>query len=347
MVDATEIGDPMKVQCAGSTSSGERCRRMVPVDVAHAEEPAYCHQHAPNPDVPARQGAPALYLALAAIGALVLTVLVLAQNTGPGEVDRPIAATGVYAETVPDVRAEPLEPAELPPAHPPVEAVPSDPAPGVVAAGVLHEPEYGSAERTALMEAARVALNTTSQFEVLQLLSDGAWAIGELKPAGSSSSWIVAWRNESALGWAAFWTGAPDSAAREQILLADGRMSPGVVDAFGQGASSGSSSGAANASEEDQLKSDIVATLLAEEGASLAPARVTYFTWSTAANGWWAVGSFDGPVDGGFFIAMPGRRYPIELFVEGSSGFFEYLPAEIPYPVAEEIRAAGGDIWLP
>lgn len=99
--------------------------------------------------------------------------------------------------------------------------------PPVVASGALHQPAQGSAERTALMDAARDRIKTSSQFVVHQLESDNAWAVGELAPSGGGATVFVSFRNEVDGGWQAIWNGAAGGPAG--TTRADARFSPQVI----------------------------------------------------------------------------------------------------------------------
>jgi hypothetical protein len=104
--------------------------------------------------------------------------------------------------------------------------------PEVAASGSVVSPKQGDAIRTALMDAARVKLGTSSQFYVLALKTDGAWAIAALRTVdGGKGSW-VALRNEVPGGWVAIWSAGDGSGAAEAIALADPRFAPAVLSAM-------------------------------------------------------------------------------------------------------------------
>jgi hypothetical protein len=114
----------------------------------------------------------------------------------------------------------------------PTEAPNPDTGPPEVAtSGGVVTPPQGDAVRTALMDAARLKLGTTSQFYVLGLKTDGAWAIAALrKVQGGKGAW-VALRNELPGGWVAFWSGdVPDSG--KAVKAADARFADAVLAAM-------------------------------------------------------------------------------------------------------------------
>jgi hypothetical protein len=67
-------------------------------------------------------------------------------------------------------------------------------------------PALGTAERTALLDAARKKFGTSSSFYVYQLFTEGGNAIGDIEPVnGSSKRAFVAWSN-GPKKWAVVWT---------------------------------------------------------------------------------------------------------------------------------------------
>ncbi|MDO8914838.1 MAG: hypothetical protein Q7W16_01990 [Coriobacteriia bacterium] len=108
---------------------------------------------------------------------------------------------------------------------------PATTGPAVAASGAVVSPKQGGDVRKALMDAARVRLATTSQFYVLAISSDGAWALAALRTVdGGKGSW-VAFRNEIPAGWVAFWSGdVPD--AGKAVKAADSRFADAVLTAL-------------------------------------------------------------------------------------------------------------------
>jgi hypothetical protein len=105
---------------------------------------------------------------------------------------------------------------------------PAETGPAVAGSGAVISPKQGSDVRQALIDAARIKLATTSQFYVLGISSDGAWALAALRSVdGGKGSW-VAFRNEIPAGWVAFWSGdVPD--AGKAVKTADPRFADSVL----------------------------------------------------------------------------------------------------------------------
>jgi hypothetical protein len=109
-------------------------------------------------------------------------------------------------------------------APPPVET-----GPAVAGSGAVTSPKQGSDLRRALMDAARVRLATKSQFYVLAISCDGAWAVAALRTVeGGRGSW-VALRNEIPAGWVAFWDGSVVDGNGKVIKAADSRFADKVL----------------------------------------------------------------------------------------------------------------------
>ncbi len=89
-----------------------------------------------------------------------------------------------------------------------VEATSSAPDAGgtpAVATGPITKPASGSELRTALLDAARAKFNTTSQFRIHQLWSQGNTAIGELEQiTGGTGRVYIAWTGPN---WTVVWSG--------------------------------------------------------------------------------------------------------------------------------------------
>jgi hypothetical protein len=111
----------------------------------------------------------------------------------------------------------------------PTEAPKPDAAlPEVAASGSVVTPKQGDVVRTALMDAARVKLGTSSQFYVLALKTDGAWAVAALRTVdGGKGAW-VAFRNELPGGWVAFWSGDVTDSGKA-VKAADARFADAVL----------------------------------------------------------------------------------------------------------------------
>jgi hypothetical protein len=106
---------------------------------------------------------------------------------------------------------------------------PATTGPAVAASGAVASPKQGSDLRRALMDAARVRLATTSQFYVLAISSDGAWAVAALRTVdGGKGAW-VALRNEIPAGWVAFWSGSVVDGNGKAIKAADSRFADAVL----------------------------------------------------------------------------------------------------------------------
>lgn len=72
-----------------------------------------------------------------------------------------------------------------------------------VSSGPVSTPAAGTAVRTALMDAARTRLSTTSQFVVNQLYVQGDAAIGDIETVSGGKRYFVAWRGPE---WVAVWS---------------------------------------------------------------------------------------------------------------------------------------------
>lgn len=106
---------------------------------------------------------------------------------------------------------------------------PATTGPEVALSGSVVTPKQGDPVRTALMDAARVKLGTTSQFYVLAISTDGAWAAAALRTVdGGKGSW-VAFRNEIPAGWVAFWSAPTGTGVVEAIKAADSRFPDAVL----------------------------------------------------------------------------------------------------------------------
>jgi hypothetical protein len=101
--------------------------------------------------------------------------------------------------------------------------------PDVAASGAVVVPKQGDAVRDALMDAARAKLGTSSQFYVLQLRTDGAWAVAALRTVDGGKGWWVAFRNEVPGGWVAIWSAQTGTGAAEAISLSDPRFAGAVL----------------------------------------------------------------------------------------------------------------------
>jgi hypothetical protein len=115
-------------------------------------------------------------------------------------------------------------------ATPTVALTPKPSRPVVRGIGAKHTPKVDSPERVALMAAARARLKTRSKFEVVQLISDRAWAVAQLNPVSGGSGQYVAFRNQQTGGWVAFWSSPKASGAKKAILVADPRIPRSLVD---------------------------------------------------------------------------------------------------------------------
>ena len=104
----------------------------------------------------------------------------------------------------------------------PAAAAPMGPPAVVKVSHGTSEPQ--GAERKKLMDAARKLLGTKSQFGVLLLKSNGAWAVGRLDPVKSGPTVWVAWRNQSNGGWKAIWSSKATKLDSAAIRRADSRF---------------------------------------------------------------------------------------------------------------------------
>jgi len=244
---------------------------------------------------------------------------------------------GALDEVDTNAVASVVEP-EPTPATPAEAAVPeSDAAPEIKGSGSVHVPKTGSDERVALMDAARDALGTTSQFEVFSLVSDGAWAIGILKPVDSKTVHAVAYRNEVAGGWTAFWNGTPDEAAAGAAQVADDRFSARVSKKVDYAARS------VGGSERDAIAKEILSNFRKQMGPRYTNPKITHL--QKTRNQWWAVGVHSGFADGGYWIAVQQRRGWWDIFDMGTGGpVDEGLRESLdPYLIDEMVKS--GAVW--
>lgn len=115
--------------------------------------------------------------------------------------------TGTAASTVPT--ATPVETSTPSGGEATVSAGPTTPA-------------KGSADRKALLDAARAKLGTSSEFYVHQLFVDGAQGVGDLESVNTKSRWFVVWTGGPG-DYKAVWTqsvgngDAAKAAARSQV----------------------------------------------------------------------------------------------------------------------------------
>ena len=100
---------------------------------------------------------------------------------------------------------------------------PTTPA-GVIAKGPITTPLAGSAERTALLDAARTTLHVTNQFYVYQLYVQGDTALGDIEPTVKSANGrlVVAWERRNgtwtAIGASKFGSTAANAAQTARAL---------------------------------------------------------------------------------------------------------------------------------
>lgn len=99
----------------------------------------------------------------------------------------------------------------------------------VAVSGAVSTPAAGSAVRTALTDAARKRTGTSGQYQVLQMVTDGAWAVAALKPVSGGQGRFFAFRNEVPGGWVCFWDAPVGDDAVEAILLLDPRFPKPVL----------------------------------------------------------------------------------------------------------------------
>jgi hypothetical protein len=166
----------------------------------------------------------------------IVAALVLSTLTGCA------AKSGTVSGSKPSVTASSASTASLEGAANKTSTAPVPVGPAVAASsGKTYTPSKD--ERKPMMDAARRRLGTDSQFVVLQLVSDGAWAVGYLQTVkGGGNSWL-AWRNEAGGGWQAIWSATDSSYAATLILATDARFSQGVLSQVNWGGATPSSAG--------------------------------------------------------------------------------------------------------
>jgi hypothetical protein len=94
-------------------------------------------------------------------------------------------------------------------------------------AGPITSPPAGSVARTALMNAARAKLNTTSQFVVYQLYVQGSYALADIETESGGKRQFVSFKGPE---WQAEWV-APFGSASASAADAKGQV-PGLTDAL-------------------------------------------------------------------------------------------------------------------
>lgn len=98
--------------------------------------------------------------------------------------------------------------------------------------GPITSPKSGTAERTALMDAARVHLGIQDKFVVKGLFVQGDRAVGVLNPDGSSEYHLLGWVRSGGK-WTATWNGAPDAAGRAALEKAEPSLSADLIAKLG------------------------------------------------------------------------------------------------------------------
>jgi hypothetical protein len=108
------------------------------------------------------------------------------------------------------------------------ETAPTTDATSTAADGVVTTPAKGTAERKALLDAARVKLGTSAEFYVHQLYTNGSQGIGDIESVTSRNRWFVAWTDGPA--FKAVWTTpVGGSQAKSQAEAAVSDLSPTLV----------------------------------------------------------------------------------------------------------------------
>lgn len=110
-----------------------------------------------------------------------------------------------------------------PKTEPPIASIASDP---------ITEPTSGTAERTALMDAARLRLGVQDKFVVKCLYVQGATAAGIVNPDGSADVYLVAWARSGGR-WSATWSGPPDAAGKAALGSAVPGLSAEIIARLG------------------------------------------------------------------------------------------------------------------
>jgi hypothetical protein len=115
----------------------------------------------------------------------------------------------------------------------PTASVETTPAGGTTPAastGGVTTPGKGTADRKALLDAARAKLGTSAEFYVHQLYTDGSQGIGDIESVTSHNRWFVAWTGGPS--FKAVWTtpvgGGPQ--AKSEAEAAVSNLSPTLVD---------------------------------------------------------------------------------------------------------------------
>jgi hypothetical protein len=101
--------------------------------------------------------------------------------------------------------------------------------PAAAATGDVATPGKGSAERKALLDAARAKLGTSAEFYVYQLYTKDSQGIGDIESVASHNRWFVAWTGGPT--FKAVWTTpvGGGSQARTQAQAAVSDLSPDLV----------------------------------------------------------------------------------------------------------------------
>ncbi|MDO8950730.1 MAG: zinc ribbon domain-containing protein [Actinomycetota bacterium] len=158
-----------------------------------------------------RGGTPRIALVVVAIVTVLLLACVLGWN-----------ALGLRDDGV----DTPPESTSTPPPPPPPEPV-VEPS-----SGPITTPEPSTAERTALMDAARLRLGIQNKFVVQGLFVQGDRAVGILNPEGTADYHLIAWARSGEV-WTATWNGTPDAAGKAALEQAEPDLSPELIAQLG------------------------------------------------------------------------------------------------------------------
>ncbi|MDO8963455.1 MAG: hypothetical protein Q7W30_03070 [Coriobacteriia bacterium] len=157
--------------------------------------------------------------------------------------------------TTPARVADTTEPTGTPSATASVE--PTE-APVVPSSGPITTPPMGSAQRTALMDAARAGLGLKTKFVVHQLYVQGGVAVADIQPESGSPRMFVAWTGGPD-NWEFNWNagfGAPEASAA-QLTGALPEVSPGLAGRIDWRLALGPSNAAMMASFQKYVKASV------------------------------------------------------------------------------------------
>jgi len=167
---------------------------------------------------PARAARQRVFVTIALLVVAVVTLLLVAfvlvwSALGPAP-DQPPTVDIVLPPSTPKVVTPPVEP------ETPRSSVP------------ITTPGNGTAQRTALMDVARLRLEIQDRFIVHGLYVQGDRAVGDLTPDGGTDRYLVVWAR-TGRKWDVTWHGTPGSRSRASLEDPALGLSAEIIDKLG------------------------------------------------------------------------------------------------------------------